>query len=198
VVALTSEQIWQAESRNRAEAGGKKKKERALGVVHSSCSRKRQWLKGVRRRRWPWAAKWQWQALSKRRRSDRATDGQVPCGFFLFQLIKNWLKIVKLKWMPYLAAKIPNLCMMPYWKILNNFLNCGDLKFLTEYEIKFMERIQYLKILWILKGDQTFWKNMINPPKFSRDFIFTKVNLVGTLVCKKIEFRTRAKRAWFE
>jgi hypothetical protein len=46
-------------------------------------------------------------AVAKRRRSDRATDGRVPCGFFLFQLIKNWLKIVKLKWMPYLLQKFP-------------------------------------------------------------------------------------------
>jgi hypothetical protein len=87
--------------------------------------------------------------------------------------------------MPYHAAKIPNLCMMPYWKILNNFLNCGDLKFPTEYKIKFMEQIQYLKLLLILKGVQTFWKNMINPPKFSRDFIFTKVNLVGHTCMQK-------------
>jgi hypothetical protein len=39
------------------------------------------------------------------------------------------------------------------------------------------------------KGVKTFWENLRNSPKFSLGVIFTKVNLVGTLVCKNFELQ---------
>jgi hypothetical protein len=37
------------------------------------------------------------------------------------------------------------------WDIVNNFLNCGNIKFPTEKELKILEQIQHLNLWWILK-----------------------------------------------
>jgi hypothetical protein len=76
--------------------------------------------------------------------SDSEADEQVHTVPVFFQFIQNWLKLVKSKWMPYLAPKIANVCMKLVWRILNNFLNCADFKFPTEIKLKILEQIQYL------------------------------------------------------
>jgi hypothetical protein len=62
--------------------------------------------------------------------SDCGTDRWAPHGFFL-QFIQNWLNFKNLKWVPYLAQKIPNFCMQLSWDIMNNFLYYGDIQFPT-------------------------------------------------------------------
>jgi hypothetical protein len=49
--------------------------------------------------------------------------------FFLF--IQNRLNFKNLKWVPYFAPKTPNFCMRLAWDIMNNFLNCDNIQFLT-------------------------------------------------------------------
>jgi hypothetical protein len=56
----------------------------------------------------------------------RLTDG--PTRFKYFPNYPNWLKLVKSKWMPYSALKIPKFCMRLEGSVLNNFLNCADFK----------------------------------------------------------------------
>jgi hypothetical protein len=46
--------------------------------------------------------------------------------------------------MPNLAPKIPNFCMWLAWDIMNNFLNCADIEFPTETEIKSWIRFKIL------------------------------------------------------
>jgi hypothetical protein len=49
-----------------------------------------------------------------------------------------------------------------------------------------------------LKGIQTFWKNLINSPKFLLDLIFTKVNSVGITYMREFELQYKCQTAWFE
>jgi hypothetical protein len=65
-----------------------------------------------------------------RRCSDRSpTDGPRTVSP-LSKIYPNRLKLVKSKWMPYFAPKIPNYCVILSWNILSNFLNCTDFKLL--------------------------------------------------------------------
>jgi hypothetical protein len=82
-----------------------------------------------------------------RRCSDSEMDKWPPRGFTVFQIIQNWLKLVKSKWIPYGASKIPKFCMVLDWDIQNIFLNCVVFKFPIEFMIKFLEQIQYLNLL---------------------------------------------------
>jgi hypothetical protein len=66
------------------------------------------------------------------RRSDRATDRQAPHSLIFFQIIQNWFKLVKSKWMSYIAKQIPKFYTMLDWSIRNNFLNCTEFKFPIE------------------------------------------------------------------
>jgi hypothetical protein len=86
-------------------------------------------------------------ARSGHRRSDNATDKRVPHYFTIIQIIQNRLKLVKLKWVPYIALKILKFFMTLYWSVVNNFLNCSDFKFTTELMLKILEQIQCLKPL---------------------------------------------------
>jgi hypothetical protein len=45
-----------------------------------------------------------------------------------------------------LLQKIPNFCMWLTWDIMNNFLNCADMQFPTETELKILDQIQHLNI----------------------------------------------------
>jgi hypothetical protein len=63
--------------------------------------------------------------------SDRVTDRWVPHGFRFFHFIPNWLNFKMLKWVPYLAPKIPNFCMPLGWDIINNLINCAEIQFPT-------------------------------------------------------------------
>jgi hypothetical protein len=45
---------------------------------------------------------------------------------------------------PYSTPNIPNFSMWLSWDIMNNFLNCADIQFLTQLELKILEQIQYL------------------------------------------------------
>jgi hypothetical protein len=49
-----------------------------------------------------------------------------------------------------------------------------------------------------LKGIQTFWKNLINSPKFLLDLIFTKVNSVGITYMREFELQYKCQTTWFE
>jgi hypothetical protein len=46
--------------------------------------------------------------------------------------------------MSYLAPKIPKFCMMLDWRIMNNFLNCDDIQFSIDVELKLLEQIHNL------------------------------------------------------
>jgi hypothetical protein len=48
--------------------------------------------------------------------------------------------------MCYLAPQIPNFCMWLAWYIMKKILNCADMKFPTEIELKILEQIQYLNV----------------------------------------------------
>jgi hypothetical protein len=104
-------------------------------VVRSSYRRKRRWTVAAAK---PWVQQSGGGCSSKaigvvgRHCSDRVIDRWVPRGFTIFQNIQNWLKFVKSKWMPYLAKQIPSFCMSLDCNVLNNFLNCADLKFPTK------------------------------------------------------------------
>jgi hypothetical protein len=63
--------------------------------------------------------------------TDRVTDWWVLHGFQFFQFIQNWLNFKNSKWVPYLTPKIPNFCILLAWDIMNNFLNCLDIQFVT-------------------------------------------------------------------
>jgi hypothetical protein len=52
-----------------------------------------------------------------------------PAWFFIFLFIQNRLNFKNSKWVPYLAPKIPNFCVLLAWDIVNNFLGCADIKF---------------------------------------------------------------------
>jgi hypothetical protein len=69
--------------------------------------------------------------------------------------------------MTYVTPKIPKFCMLLYWVVVNNFLNCADMHISIYVELKFLEQIH------------NFWKNLINSPKSLLDMDFTKENLVG-------------------
>jgi hypothetical protein len=53
--------------------------------------------------------------------SNRGTDGGCHVVFIFFQFIQNWINFKNSKWVPYLAPKIPNICMRLTWDIMNNF-----------------------------------------------------------------------------
>jgi hypothetical protein len=48
--------------------------------------------------------------------------------------------------MPYRAPKISNFCMRLDWGIINNFINCSNIQFATELELKILEQVQYLNL----------------------------------------------------
>jgi hypothetical protein len=62
------------------------------------------------------------------------------------QFVLKPAQLVRSKWRPYHALKIPNFCMMVVWTIVNNILDCEDFKFQTETKLKIPEQIQYLNI----------------------------------------------------
>jgi hypothetical protein len=43
--------------------------------------------------------------------------------------------------MHYLGLTIPNFCMWQDWDTMNNFINCANVKFPTEIELKILEQI---------------------------------------------------------
>jgi hypothetical protein len=49
--------------------------------------------------------------------------------------------------MPYLAPKISKCGMLLDWGIMNNFLNCADIQFSIDAELKFLEQIHNLNFL---------------------------------------------------
>jgi hypothetical protein len=83
-------------------------------------------------------------AWSGHRRPD--SEDQAPRSFLFFQFIQNWLSFKNSKWVPHLAPKISNFCMQLAWDIMNNFLDCADIKFLTEIELKILDQIQQLNL----------------------------------------------------
>jgi hypothetical protein len=46
--------------------------------------------------------------------------------------------------MSYLAPEIPKFGMLLDWGIVNNFLNCTDIQFSIDVELKFLEQIHNL------------------------------------------------------
>jgi hypothetical protein len=60
--------------------------------------------------------------------------------------------------MPSSDPKIPKFCMRLDWSVLHNFTNCANFKFPTEIMLKFMEKIQYLNLLVILKESNLLGK----------------------------------------
>jgi hypothetical protein len=46
--------------------------------------------------------------------------------------------------MPYIAPKIPTFCMLLDWDIMNYFVNCADIQFSKDVELKFLEQIHNL------------------------------------------------------
>jgi hypothetical protein len=84
-----------------------------------------QWVK-------PWARTRRWPPLSEcARRGTGASvqtvglTGGPHAVLIFFQFIQNWLNFKNSKWLPYLAPKISNVCMLLAWDIIKNCLNCG-------------------------------------------------------------------------
>jgi hypothetical protein len=48
--------------------------------------------------------------------------------------------------MPYLASKIPKICMLLDWGIMSNYLKCEDIQFSKELELKILEQIPRLNL----------------------------------------------------
>jgi hypothetical protein len=48
--------------------------------------------------------------------------------------------------MPYLASKIPKFSMLLDWGIVNNSLNCADIQFSRELELKILKQIHHLNL----------------------------------------------------
>jgi hypothetical protein len=46
--------------------------------------------------------------------------------------------------MSYLAPKLPKFCMQLDWGIVNNSLNCADIQFSIDVELKLLEQIHNL------------------------------------------------------
>jgi hypothetical protein len=79
-------------------------------------------------------------------------DARGPRGFVFFLNYPNRLKLENWKFVPYIAPKIRNFCMWLDWDIMNNLLNCADIQFPTQTELKILDQIQHLSLWWILKG----------------------------------------------
>jgi hypothetical protein len=83
-----------------------------------------------RQRRRPPLSEGTRRSLGASVRTVRLTGGPHAVLIF-FQFIQNWLNFKNSKWVSYLATKIPNFCMRITWDIMNNFLNCANIQFLT-------------------------------------------------------------------
>jgi hypothetical protein len=86
-------------------------------------------------------------AQSGRRCSDSGADRRAPRGLIIFQIFQNLFKLVKSKWVPYSATKIPKFCMRLDWSIMNIYIDCAYFKFPTESMVNILEQIQYLNLL---------------------------------------------------
>jgi hypothetical protein len=158
-----------------------------------------------RTRRWPRRRKW-WAAnmvggeagAAVRTRSAWAVPWFRPAGWRVgpdsFDIFPNYLNRFKLRnWerMPYLASKIPKFSMLLDWGILNNSLNCADIQFSRELELKILKQIHHLNLWWIFK-----WFNLFG--KILLDLNFTKVNLVGITCMQGKELQSKCQMVWFE
>jgi hypothetical protein len=54
--------------------------------------------------------------------------------------------------MYYRTPKTPKFLMLLYWGIMNNSLNCADIQFSMELELKILEQIHHLNFDEFLKG----------------------------------------------
>jgi hypothetical protein len=71
--------------------------------------------------------------------------GPLTGGSHVVSLFPNYPKPVetyKIKMGALQCSKIPKFCMRLDWSVLNNFLNCVNIKFLTDITLKILEQIQ--------------------------------------------------------
>jgi hypothetical protein len=76
------------------------------------------------------------------RGSDQAADGG-PHTVLIFPIYPKLAQHGNKK-MSYLPPKNPKFCMLLDWGIMNNILNCADIKFSIDVELKFLEQIPNL------------------------------------------------------
>jgi hypothetical protein len=74
-----------------------------------------------------------------------------PGGFDISPNYLNRFKLGNWERMPYLPPNIPNVCMLLDLGIMNNSLNCADIQFSIELELKILEQIHHLNFWWIFK-----------------------------------------------
>jgi hypothetical protein len=77
-------------------------------------------------------------AVVVRTRSTWAADGWAPMVTDFSNLFKTGLTL-KIKMGALTCPKIPNFCMWLAWDIVNNFLNCTNIKFPTKEYLKILE-----------------------------------------------------------
>jgi hypothetical protein len=76
------------------------------------------------------AERWRLRSLWQCRCSDGAVDGSAP----------------EIKMGALACSKNPNFCMLLAWDIMNNFLNCTDIKLPTQKYLNILEQVQYLNL----------------------------------------------------
>jgi hypothetical protein len=76
------------------------------------------------------AERWRLRSAWQCRCSDGAVDGSTP----------------KIKMGALACSKNPNFCMLLAWDIMNNFLNCTDIKLPTQKYLNILEQVQYLNL----------------------------------------------------
>jgi hypothetical protein len=146
----------------------------------------------------PWAVEWRRPRSERgrhgrRRCSDRVPDERGPRGFVFSQIIQTGsnLKIENRCLSCSKNSQILHVTRLGYYEEL--FQLCRH-PILNRIRVKNLGTDSTFESLMNFKRGLILLENLINSPKFLLDLIFTKVNLVGSLVCKTLSYNTSAKR----